>query len=124
MGWLRLVGSLKLQVSFAKDPYKRDDILQKRSIILRSLLIEATPYVLIISYIYAEIRIHTYTQGSSTGDKERKKKKKKQEDVDEQGRPVLLKNCEIRGEPVEGGKMTAFAKRAKKIEVRCCSPAI
>ena len=27
--WLRLVGSLKLQVSFAKDPYKRDDILQK-----------------------------------------------------------------------------------------------
>jgi len=33
MGWLRLVGSLKLQVSFAKEPYKRDDILQKRPII-------------------------------------------------------------------------------------------
>ena len=31
--WLRLVGSLKLQVSFAKEPYKRDDILQKRPII-------------------------------------------------------------------------------------------
>jgi len=30
MGWLRLVGSLKLQVCFAKEPYKRDDILQKR----------------------------------------------------------------------------------------------
>ena len=44
MGWLRLVGSLKLQVSFAKEPYKRDDILQKRPIILRSLLIVATPY--------------------------------------------------------------------------------
>ena len=29
MGWLRLVGSFKLQVSFAKEPYKRDDILQK-----------------------------------------------------------------------------------------------
>jgi len=28
MGWLRLAGSLKLQVSFAKEPYKRDDILQ------------------------------------------------------------------------------------------------
>ena len=42
MGWLRLVGSLKLQVSFAKKPYKRDDILQKRPIILRSLLIVAT----------------------------------------------------------------------------------
>ena len=44
MGWLRLVGSLKLQVSFAKEPYKKDDILQKRLIILRSLLIVATPY--------------------------------------------------------------------------------
>jgi len=43
MGWLRLVGSLKLQVSFAKEPYKRDYILQKRPIILRSLLIVATP---------------------------------------------------------------------------------
>ena len=42
-GWLRQVGSLKLQVSFAKEPYKRDDILQKRSIFLRSLLIVATP---------------------------------------------------------------------------------
>jgi len=30
MGWLRLVGSLKLQVSFAKEHYERDDILQKR----------------------------------------------------------------------------------------------
>jgi len=41
--WLRLVGSLKLQVSFAKEPYKREDILQKRPIILRSVLIVATP---------------------------------------------------------------------------------
>ena len=45
MGWLRLVGSFKLQVSFAKEPYKRDYILPKRPIILRSLLIEATPYM-------------------------------------------------------------------------------
>ena len=44
MGWLWLVGSLKLQVSFAKEAYKRDDILQKRPIILRRLLIVATPY--------------------------------------------------------------------------------
>jgi len=43
MGWLRLVGSLKLQVSFAKEPYKRDHILQKRPIILRRLLVVATP---------------------------------------------------------------------------------
>ena len=33
------------QVSFAKEPYKRDNILQKRPIILRSLLIVATPWV-------------------------------------------------------------------------------
>jgi len=43
MGWLRSVGSLKLQVSFAKEPYKKDYILQKRPIILRRLLIVATP---------------------------------------------------------------------------------
>jgi len=45
MGWIRLVGSLKSYVSFAKEPYKRDDILQKRPIILRSLLHVATPYI-------------------------------------------------------------------------------
>jgi len=44
IGWLRLVGSLKLKVSFAKEPYERDDILQNRLEILRSLLIVATPY--------------------------------------------------------------------------------
>jgi len=43
MGWLRLLGSLKLYVSFAKEPYKRDLILRKRPIFLRSLLIAATP---------------------------------------------------------------------------------
>jgi len=40
-----LVGSFKLQVSFAKEPYKRDYILQKRPMILRSLLHVATPNV-------------------------------------------------------------------------------
>jgi len=45
MGRLRLVGSLKLYVSFAKETHKTDDILQKRPIILRSLLIVATPYL-------------------------------------------------------------------------------
>jgi len=32
-------------VSFAKEPYKRDDILQRRPMISRSLLIVATPYL-------------------------------------------------------------------------------
>jgi len=36
MGWLRLVGSLKLQVSFAKEPYKIDYILRERPTLLRS----------------------------------------------------------------------------------------
>ena len=44
MGWLRLVGFLKLYFYFAKETYKRDDILQKRLMILRSLLNVATPY--------------------------------------------------------------------------------
>jgi len=36
MGWLRLAGSLKTQVSFAKEPHNRDYVLQKRPIFLRS----------------------------------------------------------------------------------------
>jgi len=34
MEWLRLVGSIKSYVSFAKEPYKRDNILKKRRTIL------------------------------------------------------------------------------------------
>jgi len=45
MGWLQSVGSIKLQVSFAKEPYKRDDLLQKRPTNLSILLTKATPYV-------------------------------------------------------------------------------
>ena len=55
MGWLRLVGALKVQVSFAKEPYKRDDILQKRPIILRRLLIVATPYKWMRHFTYDQI---------------------------------------------------------------------
>ena len=43
MGWLQLVGSIKLQVSFVKETYERDNILQKRRIILSILLTVATP---------------------------------------------------------------------------------
>jgi len=43
MWWLPLVGSSKLYVTFAKEPYEKDYILQKRPIVLRSLLIEGTP---------------------------------------------------------------------------------
>jgi len=40
----RLACSLKLQVSFAKEPCKWDYILRKRPVTFRSLLIVATPY--------------------------------------------------------------------------------
>jgi len=43
VGWLQLVGSLKLYVSFAEYHLFYRALLQKRLIILRSLLIEATP---------------------------------------------------------------------------------
>jgi len=43
IGWLRLVGSLKLQVSFAEYRLFCRALLQKRPIILMSLLVEATP---------------------------------------------------------------------------------
>ena len=45
MGWLRLVGSLKLLVSFEKQPYDSDDILQKRPVVLRSLRMVATQQI-------------------------------------------------------------------------------
>jgi len=45
MGWLRWVGSLKWSVSFAEYSLFYRSLLQKRPIILRSLLIIATPYL-------------------------------------------------------------------------------
>ena len=44
MGWLRLVGSIKSQVSFAEYSLFYRALLQKKPIISRSLLIIATPY--------------------------------------------------------------------------------
>jgi len=44
MGCLPLVGSLKLQVSFAEYRLFDRSLLQKRPAILRSLLVAATPY--------------------------------------------------------------------------------
>jgi len=42
INWIYIYSLLHL-VSFAKEPYIRDHILQKRPVILRSLLIVATP---------------------------------------------------------------------------------
>ena len=60
MGWLRLVGSFKLQVSFAEYSLFYRALLQKRLIILRSLLVVATPYRYIITHITIEINAHEY----------------------------------------------------------------
>ena len=46
---------IKLQVSFAKEPYKRGYILQKRPTILKSLQIVATPYQ-IMGYIQNDVQ--------------------------------------------------------------------
>jgi len=85
MWWLRLSGSWKLYVSFAeyrllyralsralgratysqKGPYKRDDILQKRHIIFRNLIIVATTYDrrnwALGRATYSQTHIHTYS---------------------------------------------------------------
>ena len=52
MGWLRLVGSLKLQVSFSENSLFYRSLLHKRPIILRSLLVVATPYVYISLHFF------------------------------------------------------------------------
>jgi len=51
---------------FAKETYKRDDVVQKKPIILSILLTVATPYIYMYrhfcaySYIYVYIHIHIY----------------------------------------------------------------
>ena len=57
MGWLRLVGSLKLQVSFAEYCLFYRALLQKRPIILRSLLIVATPYLNDVSCLFCCLKL-------------------------------------------------------------------
>jgi len=47
MGWLQLVGSFKLYVSFAEYILFYRALLQQRPTNLRSLLIVATPYEII-----------------------------------------------------------------------------
>jgi len=66
MAWLRLLGSVELQVSFAKEPCKRDCILQKQTIILRSLLIVATP--ICVWYIYVtQVTSHVQSVTRASG---------------------------------------------------------
>ena len=61
MGWLRLVGSFKLQVSFAEYRLFHKALLKKRPICLRSLLIVATPYLHIYICICLLVCLSFYT---------------------------------------------------------------
>ena len=63
MRWLRFVGSLKTQVSFAKEPYKRDYILQKRHVFVGSLLNHSHPIAL---YLQGPDRRHPIVECLST----------------------------------------------------------
>ena len=77
MGWLWFVGSLKLQVSFAKEPYKRDDILQETfhfkettnrscsvSLCVFCLYSVRDMYTFVCSYVY--LCVHCKYTGSET----------------------------------------------------------
>ena len=64
MGWLRLVGSLILQVSFAEYSLFYRALLQKRPFVLRSLLIVATPYL----YTHTK-EPHIHSKGPYTNSK-------------------------------------------------------
>jgi len=60
MGWLRLLGSFKLQVSFVEYSLFYKALLQKRPVILRSLLIVAIPYDICTRRAMLRGSEHTY----------------------------------------------------------------
>jgi len=60
MGWLQLLGSLKLQVSSAEYSLFDRALLQKRPIILSILLTEATTYLILLIHM-------THNSGLSAG---------------------------------------------------------
>ena len=61
--WLRLVNSLRLQISFAEYRLFYRDLLQKRPIILRSLLSVATPYTCKCMHAQVHVRVCVRVRG-------------------------------------------------------------
>ena len=100
MGWLRLVGSLKSWVSFAKETYKRDCILQKRPIILRSLQIVATSYV------------------SKQYMSKREQKETYKRDCILQKRPMILRSLQIVSTSYVSKKYTSKIEHVKAVHVK------
>jgi len=64
-GWLQVVGSSKLQVSFAKEPYKRDYILQKKPEILKEPTNRSHPIQSTETHLHDTLQ-HTVTQCNNT----------------------------------------------------------
>jgi len=64
MGWLRLVGSSKLQVSFAKEPYKRACILQKRPMIFIYVQSSLLGRLYLYTHMYRLTINHAVSQSS------------------------------------------------------------
>ena len=60
MGWLRLVGSLKLYVSLQNIGLFYRALLQKRPVILKSLLAEANPYDIMLDEVLEYIHDSMY----------------------------------------------------------------
>lgn len=42
-----------------------------------------------------------------------------QDERDALGRRIMLSDCEVRGDAQVGGRLSAFAKRAKKLPISC-----
>jgi hypothetical protein len=67
---------------------------------------------------------HEGLAGKKEKEKEKKKKKKGEDERDALGRRPLLTDCQVRGEPVIGEKLTAFAKVRQSacvpVHVRVC----
>ena len=61
MGWLQLVGFLKLQVSFAEYSLFYRALLQKRRKIVRSPIIEATPYRYVCAQQHISVCVRSTT---------------------------------------------------------------
>jgi len=61
MGWLRSVGSMKWQVSFAEYRLFYRSLLQKRPIILSILLTVATPYILMQVWYALDMTLCVYS---------------------------------------------------------------
>jgi len=117
MGWLRWVGSLKLQVSFAEYNLFCRALLQTRLTILRSLLIVATPYVCV-----GHDSLQVAKMEGGTDDVVSFAKEPYKRDYILQKRPVILRSLLIVATPIpESLRHTATRWHALQHTVTHCN---